>query len=575
MSTSSFSPTPVDSRKRADQVREGITAMIRAGQLQNGDKLPTETQLASMFGVGRSSVREAVQSLVGLGLVEMRPGRGAFVSRVSVADLARMMDGAVQLEFGAALQMHEVRAMIETTAARLAAVRRTDADLAAMRAANDDYANQGEHDPEDLLVEADLRFHRSIVEASHNVILVQMMSSISALLREHRRQYASARERRFRAIVLTEHQDIIDAIASGDPATCHRRHANPHARYLAPDRAHHPPRRRRLDPGVRIPADVSVAGRESHSRAVLHNISAIPSQPLHLRASLWNRAQRRSEDPIGTPPQIGTIEEHATMNRYLKSIGGVGLVALLGVTMVSGVVDAQTNGTPGAGTTVTGERTSKRDQFLSTLAGNLGVSVETLQGAFQQTVDEVGFGGRFGGMIQDRIDDRRERIIENIDLTDGAAFLGITEDELRAELQSGKSPLEIAEEHGKTQDEIRAFLIQQATERIDARLDGETTDGTDTLRGLANAPLLAPFSNGVAKRSPRLHRSCSALPRESHAAPRSQKSSAFSRLFSVDLQCRTRILTIQGGRRSGEAKPRVDIGARAPVSVSQQTRSTT
>ena len=214
----SFHPTPVDSRKRADQVREGITAMIRAGQLQNGDKLPTETQLAAMFGVGRSSVREAVQSLVGLGIVEMRPGRGAYVSRVSVDDLARMIDGAVQLELGAALQLHEVRAMIETTAARLAAVRRTDTDLEAMRLANDDYASQGEDDPEDLLVEADLRFHRSIIEASHNVILLQIMTSVAPLLREHRRQYASARERRFREIVLTEHQAIIAAISSGDPA---------------------------------------------------------------------------------------------------------------------------------------------------------------------------------------------------------------------------------------------------------------------------------------------------------------------------------------------------------------------
>jgi hypothetical protein len=175
------------------------------------------------------------------------------------------------------------------------------------------------------------------------------------------------------------------------------------------------------------------------------------------------------------------------MNRYLKSIGGVGLVALLGLTMVNGVVDAQSNGTPGAGTSVTGEKTSKRDQFVSTLAGNLGVPVESLQTAFQQTVDEVGFGpgpfgGRFRGAIMDRIDERRERILEHIDLSDGAAFLGITEDELRAELQSGKSPIEIAEEHGKTEDEIRAFLIQQATEQIDARLAKaeETTDGTDT-----------------------------------------------------------------------------------------------
>ncbi len=161
------------------------------------------------------------------------------------------------------------------------------------------------------------------------------------------------------------------------------------------------------------------------------------------------------------------------MNRYLKSIGGIGLVALLGVTMINGVVDAQTNSTPGTGTAVTGEQTSKRDQFLSTLASNLGVSVETLQGAFQQTVEEVG-PGRFGGMIRDRMDHRRERVIENIDLADAAVFLGITEDELRTELQSGNTPLEIAKAHGKTQAEIRTFLIQQATERIDARLQAAT-----------------------------------------------------------------------------------------------------
>ncbi|MEZ4507643.1 MAG: hypothetical protein R2848_17760 [Thermomicrobiales bacterium] len=133
------------------------------------------------------------------------------------------------------------------------------------------------------------------------------------------------------------------------------------------------------------------------------------------------------------------------MNRYLKSIGGIGLVALLGVTMVGGVVDAQTNGTPGAGSTATGETTSKRDRFLSALAGNLGISVETLETAIGTTVDQVGFGpgpfgGRFRGMIRDRIDDRRERVLEHIDLTDGAAFLGITEDELRAGCKAARPP---------------------------------------------------------------------------------------------------------------------------------------
>ncbi len=160
------------------------------------------------------------------------------------------------------------------------------------------------------------------------------------------------------------------------------------------------------------------------------------------------------------------------MNSYLKSIVGVGLVALLGVSLVSGVVNAQSDVTPRTGAI---ETPSKRDQFLETLAGNLGVSVETLQTAYQQTVDEVGFRpGPFGrivrGAIKGRHDERREWMLEHVDLSDGAAFLGITEDELRAELEGGKTALEIANEHGKTFEEIRAFLIQQATERIDQRL---------------------------------------------------------------------------------------------------------
>ena len=93
----SYGLIPIDARKRADQVRDSLIALIRSGELKDGEKLPTEQQLSAMFGVGRSSIREAVQSLIGLGIIEMRPGRGAYVSRMSLNDLVRMVDGAVRL----------------------------------------------------------------------------------------------------------------------------------------------------------------------------------------------------------------------------------------------------------------------------------------------------------------------------------------------------------------------------------------------------------------------------------------------------------------------------------------------
>jgi GntR family transcriptional regulator, transcriptional repressor for pyruvate dehydrogenase complex len=208
---------PIDTRKRADQVRDKLVQMIREGQLQEGEKLPPEPQLSAMFGVGRSSIREAVQSLIGLGVIEMRPGRGAYVRRLSLDDLVRMVDGAIRLEYGAALQLHEVRAMVEITAARLAAIRRTEADLSSMREAILRYKFAGHSGQRDRLIDADLAFHEAVVVATHNDVLVTVQQSIRGLLREHRRQYGVAEDAETRPMVIAEHEEIVDAIAAGDP----------------------------------------------------------------------------------------------------------------------------------------------------------------------------------------------------------------------------------------------------------------------------------------------------------------------------------------------------------------------
>jgi GntR family transcriptional repressor for pyruvate dehydrogenase complex len=225
----SFESTPVSGsvtggrpRKRAEIVREKLVELIRDGHLKEGEKLPTEPQLAAMFGVGRSSVREAVQSLIGLGLVEMRPGLGAYLRRLSINDVVQMVDGAVQLEYGSALQLHEVRAMIEITAARLASVRRTAGDLTRMQDAILHYRIADHSDNVSSLVDADLEFHRAIVEATHNDLLVTLLDSISGLLREHRRQFGSAHELRNRPSVIEDHERILATIARHAPDDARR-----------------------------------------------------------------------------------------------------------------------------------------------------------------------------------------------------------------------------------------------------------------------------------------------------------------------------------------------------------------
>jgi GntR family transcriptional repressor for pyruvate dehydrogenase complex len=217
------SSAPIDSRKRAELLRDKIVELIRDGHLREGEKIPTEPQLAAMFGVGRSTVREAVQSLKGLGLIEMRPGRGAFVRRMSLGDLVRMVDGAVQLEFGAALQMHEVRSMIEITAARLAAVRRTEDDLAAMREALLRTRVLDVARNPVALVDTDLAFHAAVCNASHNEPLIKFRESVAGLLRDHRGRYgAPDGSVETRQVVVDEHERIFGAIAASNPAAAQR-----------------------------------------------------------------------------------------------------------------------------------------------------------------------------------------------------------------------------------------------------------------------------------------------------------------------------------------------------------------
>lgn len=180
------------------------------------------------------------------------------------------------------------------------------------------------------------------------------------------------------------------------------------------------------------------------------------------------------------------------MKRILLAVGSLALVALLGVTMVDRSVDAQNSATPtvpGASTADSGDKESRRDAYLAALAEKLGVSTEQLQTAIDETNEELGMGGlrewRRGGdgsrWDLPRFEERGHlgRTLRWIDLAPAADFLGITEDELRDELKSGKRLLEIAADHGKTIDDVRAFLIQQATVAIDDFLqDAEVAPAT-------------------------------------------------------------------------------------------------
>ncbi len=200
----------------ASDVREAIvhalTDRMFSGPVLAGSKLPSERQLAEELGVSRSQVREAIQSLGLLGVVEIRHGDGTYLRESGGDLLPRVIEWGLFLGERRLVELVEARQHIEISLTGLAARRATEHDVAAMRA----LLAKMESSAGDVaaFVDLDVQFHRAIALAARNSALGDMLSNITSLLRVWMR-------RSLRAAGETdsshgEHAAIVEAIASGD-----------------------------------------------------------------------------------------------------------------------------------------------------------------------------------------------------------------------------------------------------------------------------------------------------------------------------------------------------------------------
>ncbi|MDI5961696.1 FCD domain-containing protein [Streptomyces sp. SL13] len=158
----------------AEQATAWLREKITGGEWQVGERIPAEAELVVLTGLGRNTVREAVKALTYAGLLETRHGEGTFVhSANEVEATLRRRAG-----WAAARHVHEVRRGLEAEAARLAASRRTPADLDRLRETFAARATAGRHDPT-AFVDADLRFHQAVADAAHNPVLAEIYASLT------------------------------------------------------------------------------------------------------------------------------------------------------------------------------------------------------------------------------------------------------------------------------------------------------------------------------------------------------------------------------------------------------------
>lgn len=206
---SSLPGQPQRRERLADQIYGRLIADIAGGLHAEDDRLPTEQALAAQFGVSRPVVREALTRLQADGFVQSRQGSGTYIRRRPPERLTQFAAGGGLAGF---LRSFEVRIALEPQAARLAAERRSDGDVADIRAAQ--AALEAAQGRGQGTLALDMAVHRVIGRASHNPLLSGMLDT---LLDSAGPPSGGTGNYLSTSRLFDEHSRVIEAVAAGDP----------------------------------------------------------------------------------------------------------------------------------------------------------------------------------------------------------------------------------------------------------------------------------------------------------------------------------------------------------------------
>lgn len=203
---------PIKVRSATDITVERIQTLIMSGRLKPGDRLPSESELARGLRVGRSTVREAKKTLIAQGLLESQGKSGTLVTAPSSdSDLKKLLGF---LSDPTLHDLHEARQIVEVAAIRLAASRASLADLEELRETIEQLRAGFERNEPEVWVRM-VDFHRDLVRASGNRVLLSLFDLIARLIRSHQVPF-------YQSIAdpeseLRSHQELLDLVEQRVP----------------------------------------------------------------------------------------------------------------------------------------------------------------------------------------------------------------------------------------------------------------------------------------------------------------------------------------------------------------------
>jgi GntR family transcriptional repressor for pyruvate dehydrogenase complex len=212
--------TTIHKLSAPEMVAEQILAKINSGELMPGGRLPAQRDLATMLGVGRSSVREAINALVVAGVLEAVHGKGTFVTHDSRSD-AGLLKLKAALGAGSLLELMEARELLECKTAALAAERADEVQIRGLREVLAQMA--GEHADYAHFLQADLQFHARLAEATGNCVIGELTKLVlDKVVAQHDELRTGRLSTAYRDQSIDTARQVVTAVEEGDSAAAAR-----------------------------------------------------------------------------------------------------------------------------------------------------------------------------------------------------------------------------------------------------------------------------------------------------------------------------------------------------------------
>jgi GntR family transcriptional regulator, transcriptional repressor for pyruvate dehydrogenase complex len=209
----------IGAQKPVDIIIRQVKELLISGQLKPGDKLPPERKLSEKFGVGRTSVREALKKLEFYGILKTRPQSGTFVASIGISALETLISDVLKIDSYSFLSLVETRELLEVASVSYACERHNCEDILKLETSLNSYLQKAEK--QISAVEEDLMFHLTIAEIGKNKVLKSMLliiipdiisnysifnvceTSTNKALEEHKLLFTQIKNRDAQSAVLT------------------------------------------------------------------------------------------------------------------------------------------------------------------------------------------------------------------------------------------------------------------------------------------------------------------------------------------------------------------------------------